>query len=232
MISISEQSNLSSTAPSKIDAMSQWVSCMIRVSSLVSCELIYYLGIRKTSMEEWIRIDKNYLDRITLRKQLLNDHPEICMGNSNISNPAIRELYEEILLDLLPKRYPSIFRISGDIFFNLVTGSRHRISAALADHAAMLRHLGENVEEDFVFMVPNPHSEFVLEGFVACFPQGFLPAAKLGMSVSEIHKPVPGYEGRLKKGVNRCFERMERGQSIGRLNVRFIIIFRNNESMG
>ena len=146
-------------------------------------------------------------------------HPDICLGTSVIASPAIRELYEEVMLDLLPKRFPSMFRIKGDIFYNLVTGTRHRISSALTDQTSMLRHLAENVEEDFYFMVPDAQDEFVLQGFAACFPQGLLPSAKVGMSVSEIHKPIPGYEGRLKKGVNRCFSRMERGQSIGRLNV-------------
>ena len=141
------------------------------------------------------------------------------MGTSEAANPAIRELYEEIVLDLLPKRFPTMFRIKGDMFHNIVTGARHRISSTLHDYMSMLRHLGENVEEDFYFMVPDAEREFVLQGFVACFPQGLLPSSKIGMSTSEIHKPIPGYEGRLKKGVNRCFERMERGQSVGRLNV-------------
>ena len=169
--------------------------------------------------QEWIRIDRNYLERIALRRKLVAEHPEICVGISDIANPAVRELYEEVMLDLLPKRFPTMFSIKGDIFYNLVTGARHRISAALTDHASMLRHLVENVEEDFFFMMPDAQEEFVLQGFVSCFPQGFLPATRVGMSVSEIHEPVPGYEGRLKKGVNRCFERMERGQSVGRLNV-------------
>lgn len=176
------------------------------------------MGIKKSTKQDWIRIDRNYLERTALRKKLLAEHTDICVGTSETANPAVRELYEEIMLDLLPKRFPSMFGIKGDMFHNLANGTRHCISSALQDHASMLRHLAENVEEDFYFMVPDAQDEFVLQGFVACFPQGLLPSAKVGLSVSEIHKPVPGYEGRLKKGVNRCFERMERGQSVGRLN--------------
>lgn len=113
-----------------------------------------------------------------------------------------------------------MFKITGDFFLNLTTGSRHRISSTLRDPRSMLRQIGENVEEDFYFMVNNEQrGEFVLEGFVSCFPQGLLPPNKVGLSVSEIHEPVPGYEGRLKKGVNKCFERLEPGQSVGRVNV-------------
>ena len=154
------------------------------------------------------------------RRSLVDEHPKVCLGNNEISTPDIQEVYEEIILDLLLKRFPTIFRIKGDIFQNLVTGSRHSISAALTDHSAMLRHLATNVEEDFWFMVPNELNEFILQGFVACFSQGLLPSAKVGTSVSELHKPIPGYDGRLKRGVVRWFERMVRGQSIARLNVR------------
>ena len=157
---------------------------------------------------------------MTYRKKLVDNFPKVCLGTSKASYPAIRELYEEILLDLLPKRFPTIFQIKSDVFYNLVTGSQHIISTALTNHTAMLQYLATNVEEDFWFMVPNEQNEFILQGFVACFPQGLLPPAKVGMSVSEIHEPVPGYDGRLKKGVVRCFERMERGSSVARLNVR------------
>ena len=177
-------------------------------------------GIKKSKKEDWIRIDCNYLDRMIYRKQLVDNFQKVCLGASKASYPAIRELYEEIILDLLPKRFPTIFRIKGDVFYNLVTGSHHIISTALTDYTAMLQHLATNVEEDFWLMVPNERNEFILLGFVACFPQGLLPSAKVGMSVSEIHEPVPGYDGRLKKGVVRCFERMERGSSVARLNVR------------
>ncbi|KAL6719244.1 hypothetical protein ACLMJK_003481 [Lecanora helva] len=176
------------------------------------------MGIGKSAKEDWIRIDRNYLDRINLRKQLLEEFPTVCMADMEVSHPAIRELYEEVILEVLPKRYPSMFKISRDTFSNVITGSRHCISATLQDPNAMLRQLGENVEEDFYLMIPNIEREFILGGCVACFPQGLHPANKVGLSVSRIHEPVPGYEGRLKKGVNRCFERLTPGQSIGRLN--------------
>ena len=180
-------------------------------------------GVRRTAKSEWIRIDNGYLDRMNLRTELLDKTPNICAGSNEKANPAIRELYEEIMLDLLPGRYPTMFRVVGDTFQNLVTGSSHRISNTLKSPSTMLEHLGKNVEEDFYFMIPgNDSDEYILEAFVSCFPQGLLPSAKVGMTTSQIHEPVPGYEGRLKKGVNRCFQRMERGESIGRVNVSLI----------
>ena len=209
--------------------MSLWVCCVSHPDYDVLQTLTFSQGIKKSTKQDWIRIDRNYLERTVLRKKLLAENPEVCLGTSETANPAIRELYEEVMLDLLPKRFPTMFQIKGDVFYNLVNGTRHRISSALLDHTSMLRHLAENVEEDFYFMVPDAQDEFVLQGFIACFPQGLLPSAKVGMSVGEIHKPVPGYEGRLKKGVNRCFERMARGQSVGRLNVSSIQCLKRRE---
>ena len=183
--------------------------------TLIHCE-----GVKKSRKEDWIRIDRNYPDRIRYRKRLVDQYPDVCLGTSEACSLAIQELYEDIFLDLLPKRFPTMFQIRGNNFHNIVMGSHHNISTALTDDITMLRHLATNIEEDFWFMVPNERNEFVLQGFVACFPQGLLPSAKIGMSVSEIHAPIPGYETRLSKGVVRCFERMERGSHLARLNVR------------
>ena len=183
-------------------------------------------GIKKSKKEDWIRIDNKYRERIELRKQLIADHTNICIGTGDVAVPAVQELYEEVMLDVLPKRFPSMFSITRGIFRNHVTGSEHRISKARSTPLMMLRELGENVEEDFYLMCPSDSGEYILQAFVSCFPQGLLPSAKVGLTVSQIHEPVPGYEGRLKKGVDRCFTRMARGESVGRLNVGAAILCR------
>lgn len=84
----------------------------------------------------------------------------------------------------------------------------------------MLQLLGVNVEDDFFFMCPDESDgEFRLRGCVACFPNGFLGPAHVGQSVREIHQPVPGYEERLGKGVDRYFQRIQPGKFVGRMNV-------------
>ena len=83
----------------------------------------------------------------------------------------------------------------------------------------MLHALAENVEEDFYFMVPDAEGDYRLQAYSSCFPQGLLSSAKMGLSVRQIHQPVPGYESRLGNGVDKHFRRMEPGQFVGRLNV-------------
>jgi len=146
------------------------------------------------------------------------DHPDITIGTSTAANAAIAELYEDLTLNFLPRRYPTIFRLNGPTFENLVTRTLYPIPAAKKDPAEMLRQLGENVEEDFYFMCRTGHDEFSLQGYISCFPQGLLSRAKVGLTTREIHQPVPGYEKRLGNGVDRCFARMAPGDYVGRLN--------------
>lgn len=68
-------------------------------------------------------------------------------------------------------------------------------------------------------MCPDSEEQYRLQGYIACFPGGFLSPARVGESVREIHKPVPGYEKKLGLSVDRYFGRMQPGDFIGRMNV-------------
>jgi hypothetical protein len=126
------------------------------------------------------------------------------------------------MINYLPQRYPTIFKTSGKTVHNVVTGSNYPLSTDDLTTEQMLQLLGVNVEDDFFFMCPDESDgEFRLRGCVACFPNGFLGPAHVGQSVREIHQPVPGYEERLGKGVDRYFQRMKPGLFVGRMNVSY-----------
>jgi len=175
----------------------------------------------KESRDEWIRMDRGYLDRINIRKQLIETHPDpdTIIGTGPLVNPAIEELYTEVMIDYLPQRFPTMFAKQDGVLTNLVTGGTYPATTKGIDHDTMLKYLAENVEEDFYFMCPDQEGDFRLQGYIACFPGGFLSPAKRGMSVRAIHEPVPGYEQRLGNSVDKYFRRMEPGTFIGRMNV-------------
>jgi hypothetical protein len=127
------------------------------------------------------------------------------------------------MIDYLPKRYPTIFKIVENTVLNVVTGSTYPLSTNDLTPEQMLRLIGVNVEDDFFFMCHDElDGEFRLRGFVACFPNGFLGPARMGHSNRQIHQLVPGYEERIGKGVDRHFERMKPGTFVGRMNVSII----------
>lgn len=146
-------------------------------------------GIVKESRNDWIRIDNGYLTRIEARKTLIEKQSEFTIGTGVHVNPAIEELYTEIMIQYLPYRYPTIFKRIGDgstekSIHNVITGSTYPLSTAGLTPERMLQLLGLNVEEDFYFMCPDQKDgEFRLRGYLACFPGGFLSPARVGESV-------------------------------------------------
>ena len=177
------------------------------------------MGIKKMSQDEWISIDQGYLERINRRKSLLYTDHELCVGSTDVARPAVEELYTEIMIKHLPSRFPTMFSIERGIFLNHTTGSKYSLDVKCLDEKYMLNTLAENVEEDFYFMCPDANGDFRLQAFSSCFPQGLNSPSKMGLSVREIHQPVPGYENRLGNGVDRHFRRLMPGDFVGRLNV-------------
>lgn len=174
-------------------------------------------GIKKISKSEWIRVDRGYLDRIAERKDTMRKYPDDVFGTNDIVNPAIEELFREIIITLLPVRFPTMFKIKRGVFHNLATKESYQLEGI--NHMEMLRILGENVEEDFYIMCPDGHGEWRLQGYIACFPGGFLSPSRVGMSTRQIHQPVPGYEQRIGKGVDRFMQQLEPGTYVERMNV-------------
>jgi hypothetical protein len=172
------------------------------------------------SRNEWIRMDCGYLARIQERQRLIQHEPKSVMCTSPFANPAIEELYSEIMIDYLPHRYPTMFKTLGNTVHNVITGSTYPLSTSGLTPEHMLELLGVNVEDDFFFMCPDEiDGQFRLRGCIGCFPNGFLSPAHVGQSVREIHQPVPGYEERLGNGVDRYFQRMQPGKFVERMNV-------------
>ncbi|KAI1392349.1 uncharacterized protein F4822DRAFT_126330 [Hypoxylon trugodes] len=176
------------------------------------------MGIQKRTRSEWIRIDRGYVNRIEERLPLIRDKHEFTIGTGPKVNAAIAELYEEIMIKYLPVRFPTIFKRYKELVKNLATGTAYPLTTSGLTPDQMLAYMGENVEEDFYFMCLDSDGQYRLQGYIACFPGGFLSPARVGESVREIHQPVPGYESKLGLSVDRYFSRMRPGDFIGRMN--------------
>jgi hypothetical protein len=120
--------------------MSQWV---LSKDERVSKPTNIHAGITKTSMEDWISIDKEYLSRLAECQQTMDAHPtgNIVFGTGPLVNPAIRELYKEVMMHYLPFRYPSIFRFKKNMLVNLVTGKEASLDMDILDEHTMLSNM-------------------------------------------------------------------------------------------
>lgn len=111
------------------------------------------------------------------------------------------------------------------VFQNRVTGVQYDLEEYRNEPRQRLRLLAENVEEDFYLMCPDNEGVFVMQGFVSCFTNSFFAPGKLGLSMKDIHGPVPDLENRIGKGINHSMKSMRGGSMIQRMGVSCGFVF-------
>lgn len=176
-------------------------------------------------MNELIEMDKNYLDRIMLRRKLMAEFPNTVLASEDSVKPAVDELYTWLVGTYLPTRYPRMFEVRpsaggiSPVLRNLITGEDLSMSPGETPRET-LKTLGGLVDDDFLFLLPSEDGDsFTLKGFVTCFPNGFNTSKKLNMKLRDIHKPVPSYKEKLEKSMDRYFAKLKPGRFIKRANV-------------
>ncbi|KAF3929086.1 hypothetical protein ABW20_dc0106067 [Dactylellina cionopaga] len=182
---------------------------------------IYYMtmGLEKCAPNDLFLIDSSYPSRIALRKELVSQHSNT-LGASLQSADAVKELYSCLLSDHLPSRFPNLFIANKErsIFKNNVSGDESPLQPPEPTLSA-LKILASTVEEDILILQKDPTEDvYRLHAFIACFPSGFDPSEKMGMTLREIHGPVPSFEKTLAPSMDRFFGRLEVGKWVRRFN--------------
>lgn len=160
---------------------------------------------------------------------------------------AVCELYRFLLATYLPRRYPSMFRLheaattgtgrnSSYLFENRVMDEMYpaEVPREMTTEQA-LETILKNVDEDYLILLPDPttssaggsgtaaspddvQTKYTLYAYETCYPAGFNPREKIGRRLAAIHGPVPGYKAKLKRSMDRFFERIEVGRFVKRVN--------------
>lgn len=78
--------------------------------------------------------------------------------------------------------------------------------------------LCERWETDFLLLKPGPDEIFRLQGGGLCFPSHWDLRSKLGCTISEIHKPIPGLNATLGPSIDGFLSKIRPGISWERLN--------------
>ncbi|ETS84375.1 hypothetical protein PFICI_02400 [Pestalotiopsis fici W106-1] len=175
------------------------------------------MGVQSSTASDLITIDEDYSERVVLRRDLVARHGSTVCGYTSKGQDTVRELYEYLLKEYLPVRFPTLFKLShdGTTFMNLVTQKLFPTTPPQDTYEA-LKILAETVEEDFFFLKPTPSGHEVV-AFVCCFPSGWNPSSKLGKNMNQIHVPVPSYE-KIGQSMERYFNRLKVGDYVKRVN--------------
>ncbi|KAJ5621582.1 hypothetical protein N7528_006365 [Penicillium herquei] len=181
------------------------------------------MSIQESTVSELIEVDKNYLDRITLRRNIMAQYPENVLAAEGPVKEAVDEFYTWLVGTYLPTRYPRMFQLrssekGSEHLYNLPTNEKVQLSPPNNPKDA-LKILGGLVEDDFLFLLPSEDGDgYTLKGFVTCFPNGFDTAKKLNLKLRDIHKPVPHYKEKLEKSMDRYFAKLKVGKFVKRAN--------------
>ncbi|KAK5135215.1 hypothetical protein LTR08_005464 [Meristemomyces frigidus] len=177
-------------------------------------------------LSELVAMDSTYADRLKLRRSVLDEHPEATKQCRSGAEPAVLELYEWMVSTYLPRRFPTIYKFTSTAsgerqLYNTV--SKTAMPLRPTSPMAALDTLGEHVDNDFLILLPSSTASdgspiYHLEAFITCFPAGFSTRDKCGQPLATIHKPVPGYEAKLEKSMDRFFAKLEVGQAVKRAN--------------
>jgi hypothetical protein len=192
------------------------------VNAVLTCT---FAGIQDANISEIIEMDKNYLERITLRKKILAEHADTVLAAEDCVKAAVDEFYTWLVGTYLPTRYPTMFQIllatsdQSGYLHSLVINEQF----PLLPHAHprdTLRVMGGLIDDDLLFLMPSDDGDSVtLRGFVTCCPNGFNTAEKLNLKLRDIHTPVPHYKEKLEKSMDRFFDKIKVGKFVKRANV-------------
>jgi hypothetical protein len=161
-------------------------------------------GTMPCEPDDWLRVDEAYAAQMAYRTQLLEEHPQAVLRESN---DAGKEVLEEALR-ILPKLG---FAVSD----TGVTCPDARM--VKIDWDAPLRTLGHLVQED-ICILEKRGPEHVLTGAALCFPASWRLAEKIDRPLIDIHAPVPGYDANIARRVQRLFDGVRVGRPLWRFN--------------
>lgn len=197
------------------------------------------------------------MTRLNVRRDFHQRHGTYVINCNPSATPAVNEIYEWMMTVYLPRRFPSMFKLStataekSPVLHNLVTGEDVP-TVPDKDPFTTLRTLSSHVDTDFLFLLPtdstatapsypgpafhpssynrsstpspassasaNTAPNYHLHAYAGCFPSGFNWLEKIGKPLAAIHTPVPNYEEKLEKSMDRFFATVPPGKIVSRKN--------------
>jgi dimethylamine monooxygenase subunit A len=169
------------------------------------------MGLHALAPADWLELGPDAGQQMAERRRLLAERPAEVVAALPESVPGQQELYA-LVHEHLPEYFPDRWEQDGAALINQVTSERFP-----GDPAEPLATLGRMVQEDFCLLQASP-SGYRLTGAVLCFPAHWRLADKLGRPLDVIHAPVPDFDARLARPVDRFFASLQVERPVWRVN--------------
>lgn len=171
------------------------------------------MGLFSVPEQEWFELDERYIPEMSERRRLLHMHHHDVFAALPQSDHARAETLAEIAAGLAAHR-PQWFAEDGSLLHNRLTGEAWDRRSLPCDP---LELAGRLVQEDLC-VVQATDAGPVLTAALVCFPSRWRLAEKIGRPLAEVHGPVPLYDKRLSRPVDRFMRQLKAGHIAGRLN--------------
>lgn len=177
------------------------------------------------SPDHWIEPDHRYLSDLKYKKELVEAQGKVVCDALPCIVEACGEMMS-LLSDWLVQRYPGMFQwgegATGKCLHNLATDTR----LSLVDETTLEQKVGiealkvvsQLVQDDFLIAFPSEANDgsWITAGGLVCFPGFYLLSDKIGLSLHDTHTPVPQFNEKLLKSVERSLTRLQPSAPIER----------------
>lgn len=172
----------------------------------------FSIGLQSLDLADWIEPDAHLRAHLEEKERLFAASRDVVFGEEPDTRTAQAEVLA-LLADHLPARFPEIYTRDGDRI--AMTGTGRTVD--LASDAPPLLTASRLIQEDLVLMRQGPEG-YRLVAASLCFPSSWSLAEKFGRPMSQIHAPVPHWQGTMGQRVDRIFQTLKVDRPVWRLN--------------
>lgn len=173
----------------------------------------FTIGLEPLDPKRWIEPDKNLPHYLTEKSNLLSTRRDDVFQAHPDTLAAQQEVLD-LLEDYLPKHHPDVYRSHGRQM--KVVPAKREVS--LQDPEKPPLEIAAGLIQDDLVIMRQRQKGYELVAASVCFPSSWMLSEKFGRSLEDIHKPVPGYEGKMARRMNLIFDRLPQDQIVWRSN--------------
>ncbi|KAJ5645707.1 hypothetical protein N7507_011718 [Penicillium longicatenatum] len=192
------------------------------------------MDVRRLDTQNWLTLDKNYMDEHRVRDQLLREKRDNVLQCLPESLVACQETLEEVS-EFLCERFPGMFKktVQGNETWveNKTTKERFNISGqATVNSTDALEAAVRLTMEDLSVLMMNDDGEYYLAASASLFPTGWTVDQRIGWTISQMHEPVPLWHQQVANSVSKFLARLSPTSPMERSNY-FVEIKRPDEDL-
>lgn len=181
------------------------------------------MDIRKLDVENWLTLDKNYMDEHVVRSELLANEKKKVLQCLPESYEACLEALEEVV-EFLTQRFANMFDMKKNgeetTVYNKVTGETFVFGGDRSGQMDPLEIAVRLTMEDLSILMKNADGEYYLlvhqilskshkanlicrAASASLFPVGWTVAERIGWTISQLHNPVPLWHQQVANSVSK-----------------------------